>query len=115
MTIACWNIRGTSRKNALPEVKDFYRSCHVSIMMLCEVKAQSPPSSCTAGQLSFQSLDFIPTQGFAGAIWLFWKPCNINPFSLNVIHKACRFIACYINLCLYDFSFIAIFIYAFTR
>ena len=106
--MACWNIRGSSRKNALPEVKDFCRSVHVSIMMLCEVKAQSPPSACTAAQLGFQSFDFIPTQGFAGGIWLFWKPCNINPFSLNVIHKACRFIACNIYLRLYDFSFTAI-------
>ena len=70
MSIACWNIRGTSRKNALPEVKDFCKSCHISIMMLCEVKAQSPPSFHTAIQLGFQYFDFVPMQGFAGGNWL---------------------------------------------
>ncbi|XP_057248246.1 uncharacterized protein LOC130590222 [Beta vulgaris subsp. vulgaris] len=115
MSIAFWNIRGASRKNALPEVKDFCRHSRISVMMLCEVKTQSPPSSSTAQQLGFHHFDFIPTQGFAGGIWLFWKDCNLNPFRLSVILKSSRFMVCNYHSLSHDFIFAIIFIYAPAR
>lgn len=81
-------------------------------MMLCETKFQIPPTQAVVVQCGFQYFDFVPTQGFAGGIWLLWKSCNSNPFSISVIYKSTRFIACNLALLNLSFSLIVIFIYA---
>ena len=115
MSLAAWNIRGIGRKNAIAEVKDFCKFCNIKIMMLSEVKSQSPPSLSIINQAGFQFFDYIPTIGYSGGIWLLWKTCNINPFSLNVLFKASRFISAEISLLNSQFKFVAIFIYAPAR
>ena len=53
MSIASWNVRGVCRKNALAEVMDFCKVCNIKIMMLCEVKSQSPHSLSNVHQAGF--------------------------------------------------------------
>ena len=115
MSIGFWNIRGGVRKNALEESRDFCVSNNINILTLCEVKSQIPPSQATASKAGFQYFDSIPTLGFGGGIWIFWKNCNKYPFSLSVIYKSLRFLACEISLLNLNIQYIAIFIYAPAR
>lgn len=48
----------------------------------------------------------------SGGMWLLWKNDIINPFSLQVIHLASRFIACRIVYLSSATSFVAVFVYA---
>lgn len=112
MIVGFWNIRGVLKKNSLVDIRDFCNSNFIKVFMICEVKSQAPPSLITANQCGFQYVDFVPTLGLAGGLWLFWKDCNQSPFNLVVIHKATRFIASNITLLNENISFIIIFIYA---
>lgn len=96
--MAFWNIRGAARKNALVETRDFCESHKIKILMLCEVKTQTPPSQAMINKCGFTYFDTIPPVGFSGCLWLLWKNYNINPFSLSVVLKASRFISCLIQL-----------------
>lgn len=98
MSIACWNIRVGARKNAMEETRDFCLSQSVKILMLFEVKSQSPPSQAIIKRCGFHDFDVIPPIGFSGGLWLLWKKCNIYPFELTILLKGARFISCLIHL-----------------
>ena len=109
MNISFWNIRGCRRHLAMEEVKDFSLSHQVQVMMLCETKYQVPPKEGCVRHCGFQHFDYLPSMGLAGVIWLLWKDNASNPFTLSVIHKSERFIACHISLLAMECSFVAIF------
>lgn len=110
MSIACWNIIGGARKNALIETRDFCLHNNVRILMLCEVK--SPPSQAMISQCGFHAFDFIPTIDYSYGLWLMWKTCNIQTFSLSIIYEAARFMSCLVPIASSNISYVAIFIYA---
>ena len=112
MSVGCWNIRGCRRPNALEEVKSFCLVNNISIMMLCETKSPLPPSDGCVKRTGFSFCDFVPTQGFAGGVWLLWKDDVANPYVLSVISKSSRYIACSIKFLVSDIQFVIIFIYA---
>ena len=112
MNIAFWNIRGVLKKTVVPDIRDFGIQNHISIFMLCEIKSKTPPSQSIAQSCGFRHVDFVPTMGLPGGVWLLWKDCSQSPFNLVIIFKGSRFMACSISILNENISFVSIFVYA---
>ncbi|XP_074318874.1 uncharacterized protein LOC141655707 [Silene latifolia] len=112
MNITFWNVRGTKRKNFAEELNFFSSSNGIKILAICDTKSSTKPDPYLITSYGFNNCDFIPSDGFSGGIWLFWKETVSMTFSLNVPFKSSRFIACEVCDLTNNVKFYLIFVYA---
>ncbi|XP_074290608.1 uncharacterized protein LOC141617322 [Silene latifolia] len=112
MNIAFWNVRGTKRKNFAEELNFFSSSNGIKILAICDTKSTSKPEPFTTASFGFNNCDFVPSIGLSGGIWLFWKESISMTFSLKVLFRSIRFIACEICDLQNNLVFCLIFVYA---
>lgn len=80
--------------------------------MICETKTSLFPSPAAVRSAGFCHVEVLPTIELSGRVWLMWEDDILAPFSISIMHKASRFLACNIHYHLSNIMFIATFLYA---
>ena len=92
MKFISWNCRGVGNCRFRHSCKDLLRQQRSDVICFLETKTSSDlPSMSFITRLGFDKNFQIPSSGFAGGLWLFWKS---NSVSLEVISSTNQSIHC---------------------
>ena len=92
MKVISWNCRGVGNAQFRRACKDLLRNQRPDAICFLETKASSDlPSMSFMNRFGYQNNFQIPSSGFAGGLWLFWKN---NSLPLDIVSSTNQSIHC---------------------
>lgn len=91
MKINIWNSRGTKRNNFWTEIKMFYKSEQIQIMVIVKTKTEIITEEGVWRKADFDMIFWSPTQGLASGICVLWKEFQFHHISIELMKREERF------------------------
>lgn len=106
ISILTWNCRGIGNRFFLRAIKRLCQVHNPDILCLLETRSSSTESAKLPDKLGFANNFRVPSEGFSGGLWLFWKNSG---FSLSILSADYQCI--HTGIMLYNDAFIISFAY----
>lgn len=91
MKVLSWNCRGLGNPSTRRYIKELCRVNCPDVLVLLETRSNSAFTLSLPKSLNFSNNVRIPSDGYAGGLWLFWTE---NNFSLKIVKENYQFFHC---------------------
>lgn len=89
MKLITWNCKGLGNSGVRRSIKDLCRMNQPDVLCLLETRSNSAFALSLPSVLPFSKNHRVPSEGFAGDLWVFWQEKNV---SLSVLEDDRQFI-----------------------
>lgn len=89
MKVIVWNCRGLGNPKVRRNIKELCRMYKPDVLCLLETRSNSAFTMSLPNSLPFEENHRVPSDGYAGGLWLFWSD---KGFSINVLGDDRQFI-----------------------